>query len=105
MPLPQPRTSNPLGLDPDTIHFTPAVLLHAEQVGFTLDQMRSALRDPRWVNPVLNQPDPINQSQTRHRYCGHGVAVIVEGLNAIAVIPDDPHKKPLTRSRPSTVSR
>src|SRR5699024_5115180 len=87
-------TRNPQGLDPDTIEFTPGLLQHAEHVGFTLEQMRKALADPRWVNPVLRQPDPINQAAPRFRYCGHGVAVVVEGNHAIAVIADDPQKKP-----------
>ncbi|PZT84564.1 MAG: hypothetical protein DI630_36925 [Gordonia sp. (in: high G+C Gram-positive bacteria)] len=98
-------TSNPKGLDPNTIHFTPGVLRHAEYVGFTLEQMRAALADPRWVNPVRRQPDPTNQTGPRYRYCGHGVAVIVEDHNAIAVIADDPRKKPLNPAqRPVAVA-
>lgn len=98
-------TSNPKGLDPNTIHFTPSVLRHAEYVGFTLERMRAALADPRWVNPVRRQPDPTNQTGPRYRYCGHGVAVIVEDHNAIAVIADDPRKKPLNPAqRPVAVA-
>lgn len=87
-------TRNSQGIDPDSIEFTPGVLQHADHVGFTMEQMRNALADPRWVNPVLRQPDPVNQSEPRFRYCGHGVAVVVEGNHAIAVIADDPKKKP-----------
>jgi hypothetical protein len=43
---------------------------------------------------VRRQPDPTNQSAPRLRYCGHGVAVIVEDTHAIAVIEDDLTKKP-----------
>lgn len=85
---------NATGLDPDTIHFTPGILAHAERAGFTLEQMKAALQDPRWINDVLAQPDPTNQAEPRKRYCGHGVAVIVEGHTALAVIADNPHKKP-----------
>lgn len=86
------------GLDPDHVRFTPGLIAYAELTGFSMEQMRAALRDPRWVNPVKHQPHPSNQSRQRYRYCGHGVAVIVEGHTAIAVIADDPAKKPLYES-------
>lgn len=92
-------TTHPQGLDPETITFTPGVLAHAERVGFTLEQMRAAIADPRWVNDVKHQPNPTNQTKPRKRYCGHGVAVILEGTAAIAVIADDPRKRPLKNRR------
>jgi hypothetical protein len=82
------------GIDPASIFFTPGLLGHAERVGFTREQMERALAEPRWVNTVRRQPDPTNQSAPRLRYCGHGVAVIVEDTHAIAVIEDDLTKKP-----------
>lgn len=87
------KLEQPKGCDPDTITFTANLLEHAHHAGFTREQMQMALRDPRWVNVVLNQPKPKNQKRPRYRYCGHGVAVIVENQTAIAVIPDDTHKK------------
>ena len=93
-PRPSTRSRDRQALDPDTIHFTPGILLHAERAGFTIEQMRAAISDPRWVNDVRHQPDPLNQSAPRYRFCGHGVAVIIEEHNAIAVIADDPRKRP-----------
>lgn len=92
--MPATHTPNPPGIDPDTVLFTPGTLAHASRVGFTIEQMRAALREPRWINDVRAQPDPINQSQPRYRYCGHGVAVVLEGQHAIAVIADNPTKTP-----------
>lgn len=90
---------NQEGLDPDTISFTPGILLHAERVGFSLDQMRRAIAEPRWVNRVRFHTAPRTDESTpqrpvtghpqRYRYCGHGVAVIIEQDRAIAVIADD----------------
>lgn len=85
------------GIDPDNIRFTAGVLQHAELTGVTLKQMKNALRQPRWVNLVRHQPDPRNQSAPRLRYCGFGVAVIVEDDAAIAVIADDLSKGPRQR--------
>lgn len=86
------------GRDPDTLRFTPALLHHAAAVGFTLEQMRAAVANPRWVNVVRRdntQPtDPL-----RLRYCGHGVAVVVEGHVALAVIADDETKQPVTSAQ------
>jgi len=83
-------------LDPDEVTFTPSLLAHAELVGFTLEQMRAALSDPRWINEVRHQPDTDSRA-VRYRYCGHGVAVIVEDATAIAVIADDPNRGPARR--------
>lgn len=92
--MPATHRPNPPGIDPDTVLFTPGALAHASRVGFSIEQMRAALREPRWINDVRSQPDPINQSQPRYRYCGHGVAVVLEGQHAIAVIADNPTKTP-----------
>lgn len=85
----------PEPLDPAEVEFIPGILAHAQRVGFTIDQMQAALVDPRWINVVKSQPEPTNQHHTRYRYCGHGVAVIVEDHTAIAVIADDETKQPL----------
>lgn len=92
--MPATHTLNPQGLDPKTILFTPGTLAHADRAGFTVEQMRAAVAEPRWINDVRRQPDPTNQSQPRYRYCGHGVAVVLEGTHAIAVIEDNPTKTP-----------
>ena len=82
------------GLDPDTVDFTDQLLEYADRVGIPMEQMRRALAEPRWVNRVLSQPDPKSQEDERLRYCGAGVAVVVEGTTAIAVIIDDEAKGP-----------
>lgn len=93
MSIPPDDEPSQQGIDPRRIYFTPQLLRHAELVGFTREQMNAALRDPRWVNRVYHQPTPKQQNAPRYRYCGHGVAVIVEGCHAIAVIEDDPSRR------------
>lgn len=84
----------PVGLDPQQIHFTPQVIKHCARVGFSINQLHAALREPRLINEVRAEPTPRQHHRPRRRYCGAGVAVIVEGRMAVAVIKDDPLRFP-----------
>ena len=44
--------------------------------GFTVDQVLSALRNPEKITEVRSRPEFIERGQ--RRYCGAGVAVVVE---------------------------
>lgn len=63
------------------VTFTDHFLRQAATKGFTADQIKSALRTPEKVTRVTRYPGQL-------RYCGAGVAVVMDGTNAITLYAD-----------------
>lgn len=65
----------------DRLEITPHFKKQMLAKGFTGDQVSNALRDPEKVTPVTKYPG-------QRRYCGNGVAVVVEpaGTNAYRLV-------------------
>ena len=61
-----------------TDHFRQQAILK----GFTMDQIVSALKNPERVTRVLRYPGQL-------RYCGAGVAVVMDGNSAITIYADE----------------
>lgn len=63
------------------INFTPHFLRQAATKGFTAGQIKSALRHPEKVTEVTRYPGQL-------RYCGAGVAVVMDGNSAVTCYLD-----------------
>lgn len=63
------------------VTWSPHFIRQASEKGFTAEQIRSAIEQPYKVTDVTRYPG-------QKRYCGAGVAVVMDGTRAVTIYAD-----------------